>query len=368
MRDGNLHKIVTRENNKSIDGFNSQKETDKLTERLSNLEIFQDTDQSFSTKGPVVAKNEPGNHWRIDEVDPKVKNNLNLKDFHEKNQESEEENLENERLKEFLENKIWESKKEFQELSRQAEKEKDDLIAFPSEDENSRKQKNDAINDIELSESRTDTIEDEELKLKQLEDQIEESPRIEPGSKEIGFDKRLKSITTIQKSGTTVQKSEENGNFGFPSFAEETNIQDNERKDNFDIFNEGQNEGESLWSDNLLNYAIQEELNSHHSVDKKLETSSVNSEPPAKKILLSSNKSNILPTEKEERKSNPNLYEEEPSPYNENEQSKNIFNSSPELYIADNIPELPSNLDINDISEVMPVPNQVEEDEGKLFR
>jgi len=370
MIDGHLYKGLSRGKNKSIDGLNISRKTDKLTERVSNLEILQDKDQSFSTKGPVVPKNEIMNPWNIDEEVPIGRKSEDLKNIQPLDKEIGIEKVENENLKEYLENKISKSKKEIQELSRQAEKEKDDLVAFPSEDEQSKKQKNDIINDIESIESDTDMenqkIDFENADMKQLECKIDESPKIEPGGKDIKFNPGLKSITSIQKSDGEKLVSV------FPSLADKTNNQDSERIMNSDILNdisnENQNQNNFLCNENLLDIEGEEEGNSIHSEGKKLDASSINSEPPAKEILLSSSRSNIISGEGEERKSNPNLYVEEPNPFNENEQEKNKFDPPSDQPVDENIPELPSNLDINDISEVMPPPEpEEEENKGKLI-
>ena len=268
--DGRVHRMKSKENNKSTDKLNLSKETDKINERLSKLEILQDKDQSFSTKGPVVAKNGNKSPWMLEDDTPVGRKSENLQSVKFDRIESDREGKEKD-LKEFLKNKISDiHNKNKQEISRQTENDRSDLVAFPSDDKVSKNQRDNILNELnsvgfdtdeegkkdiqnknEKEEVKVrDTNKEEkeikdEMKEEENKEKIHESPQIKSNDKELPINNNLKSITTIKQSEDDGWPS------GFPSLAEnKTNNQDNMGRQSSDILddilNDNQNENDSL--------------------------------------------------------------------------------------------------------------------------
>lgn len=133
-----LH-IGSKDKNKSIDKVNTSKDTDKL---------MHNKDLSFSTKGPILATGDP-----IPIPDEDFDSDIGRKSEilpYTKRLDRNERETKGIELKEFLKNKITESQK-IRENRNEADQ--DDLVAFPSDDEISKKQKKEAIKDMNLVES-----------------------------------------------------------------------------------------------------------------------------------------------------------------------------------------------------------------------
>lgn len=201
--------LLNKVKNKAIDNLNLSKENNKMEDRYSKLEILQDKDQSFSSKGPVMIKNFNNTFTvpddGIDAHDDKtgrrseILANTDLDHFH--HNELEDKSSE---LKEFLKNKLAESQKS---------KREDDLIGYPSGDEASNKHKQDTIKDLDSIKS------DDDAKSNPIEEPLVEavkpqSPRIEP--------EKLVDVNIDRKSiPKTILKSEgDEWPSGFPSIAE----------------------------------------------------------------------------------------------------------------------------------------------------
>lgn len=164
--------------------------------------------------------------------------------------------------------------------------------------------------------------------------EIERSPKIEMVNPRDN-NKLPKTIRSIQKP------DDEDWPSGFPSLADGKN---NQNLDLFDDMIDPQKDNDFLCDDDLVE---SEANNLEKSQDKKLETSSLKSEP-RKDILLESNRNNIvtdrlsvdnedLAMEDDKRST---LNEDHLKPFSDEEQLKNVLEPTEEMKESE-IPEVP---------------------------
>ena len=387
MIDDHRFHLISKDKHKTSDKLNLSKDGEKMNDRLSKLEILQDKDQSFSTKGPILAKTEQQKLLGTDESFEDFKNKTGRKSEiipkHSLDADiDEDKDFKSSELNDFLKDKIAESQK-LTEAEKPEQKSQsqdyDELIAFPSDDEASKKLKDEVINDINSVESDTDGHPESPevfVKEKSIEKVVPEpakkvDEKIEIIPKEKPKDKVLETAKSIQKS------EDEEWPSGFPSIAEKTHNLEEQKTDrkpspNFDllgdILKDDQNDKDLVFNDDLLEEASKEEdiVKSYRDedIDDLFASSKGPSEIDGREILIQSNKANLKPVDndKNEAVTKP----EETPGFSEKDLEKNKSFQATELD-EDKVPEKPTTaLDVDDIPKIEHVPEVIDSDESKF--
>lgn len=144
----------TEDQNKLRDKLNTSKDSEMLNERLNKFEILKD--KPDENKGPVMAMTDNNilpfpDESPVGRKSEVLKPNTNLEDY----MSPDEPKVDKDDLKDFLKAKVLEAQKQNEQDEGKdiddndgQNKDSDELVAFPSDDENSRKIKDQVLNDM----------------------------------------------------------------------------------------------------------------------------------------------------------------------------------------------------------------------------
>lgn len=389
MIDDHRFHLISKDKHKTSDKLNLSKDGEKMNDRLSKLEILQDKDQSFSTKGPILAKTEQQPFLGTDESFEDLKSKTGRKSEiipkHSLDAELEDDKeFKDSELKDFLKDKIAESQN-LNDIEKPEQKSQsqdyDELVAFPSDDEASKKLKDEVINDINSVESDTDEH-PESPKIIAKEKSIQEivpepAKNIEESKIEIIENEKPKD--KIQETTKSIQKSEnDEWPSGFPSIAERTQTLEDQKTDrktspNFDllgdILKDEQNEKDLVFNEDVLEAASKEDdvVKSYEEedMDDLFASSKGHSEIDGREILLQSNKSNLRPIRNDKTEEYHKL--EETPGFSDKDLEKNRSFQATELE-EDKVPEKPTTaLDVEGIPKIEHVPESIDSDDSKFY-
>lgn len=310
-----------------------------MHERISKFEILKD--KSFSNKGPVMVKNgvaenlSHSDHLNEEKADTKSekskKPSLEDIDADFKNDSKESQ------LQQYLKTKISESKQRNGEkkLKEEQSNEFNELVAFPSDDEASRKMKEEVIKDISLEKSEKeieDFYKNDEEKIeiinnKESKDTIEAKELTDLPSSFLKISKKLKTPDEINED-----------EIPNPSIIEEAH---NERIEEFLKPNTNLLDVDSNEEENDKNDDVDDLFNSSNEISEQ-------------EILLTSRQVNKQIVTQEEDKDE--IFGEQSSPFSKKHQEENKSINVEDL--KDEVPPevLRDSLDVPEIPEIEHIP------------
>lgn len=305
--------ILSTDKQKSVDKLDYSKNGETIQNRLSKLEIFNDKDKTFSSKGPVMIKNDVQEQSDINDSIHEADSQFDSK----KDIISQGKNIKENSLKDYLQTKIGETKhrNKSQKIIKNPSAEFNELVGFPSDDEDAQKQKNDIIDGIssDSHEAQSDTKsenKDNERNHKPIDTEEEAVPSHNP---------KVDEWT------------------GFPSLSERTNIQEKDKQQT--------NLLETNSKEDNLSDDGRDKLD--NAVDELFEESSI----VGKDMLGFSDRSQMEFTAREEKKDD--LMQDNPSPFSEKDMENNKSLHASREIEEDSQPQLPTDsLDVPGIDKI----------------
>lgn len=346
------------------DKLNISKESEMFGERMSRLEILQD--KTMSNKGPIMVKSEKvissqdHNEGRKSEG---LKSNPNLDNYVEK---IESDDHEDSQLKELLKAKVIEAQKlnelkkydyefdPFKEIKQEHPRnfDNDDLVAFPSDDENSKKMKEEAINDINSVESRSHkkSDADHDSVLFDYDNKDKSNPfigELKP-YEEIEQPNNPNDISSEKISDVGAQSNKSPKRSNFPNINDSKSL-----PQNYDLLDDVV-ENRSIPFDDMID-------------DEQLDILRDSTPILQHEILLESSKVNIIKSARVERENRLHVGEIDPAAFTEEDHRVNKSQTSDVLDV-DKVPEKPFSLDVEGIPKIEHIPESDDLIDSKHFK
>ena len=383
VKDTNHYSFTsTEDKNRQRERLNTSKDSEMLNDRLSRLEILKSN--KSSKKGPVMVKDDSNlllneDTYEIGQNSEGVKLNPNLDDY----TIQDDKKLNHNKIQEFLKAKMLDEQKTDlrhkdsdenkigldTQIPKIDPKDSDELIAFPSDDEASKRFKNQMINDINSvgSQSKASEVEHDS----DHKDQILKKPGIlyQDDDQENINEKSQKDQDPKIIVKPKLQE-QNNSEVGFPDIS--TGNNDSKANVNkipdYDLINEVidadsvEDAKKSNSDTNVDNNLLGNYLNEENKSDK-IELMSLIPKIENDDILIESLKSNIRPRT-EEPKQSPKNENEIPGFTDEDHKINQSFKVSV-VPSEDDVPEKPYSLDLDDIPKIEHVPESENELDSK---
>ena len=378
VKDHNQYSFThTEDQNKQRDRLNISKDSEKVNDRLHTLQILQNVESS--KKGPVMVKDDSNllpndDTYEIGRKSEGVKLNPNLDNYVIQDDKKSNDNEVQEFLKpEILDDNNRVEVKDSDENQNESDsqipkvdpKDSDELVAFPSDDENSKRIKDQVINDIDSEKSQSNTSKpDNNINIK---DKI-------PKRSEILYENEDNKESISNKSqheqDTKSIDYPETDNQGakFPDISTEDKVQ-KDTIPNYDLINEVidaesiedviKSNSDTNIENDLLNKDLNEDNKSEH-----VESTSLIPKIENEDILIGSLKSNIQPKTEEPKQSPKN--DNDITGFTDEDHKINKSFKASVVPREDEVPEKPSKLDLDDVPKIEHVPESDDNKDSKF--